>query len=225
MLNFVFVRRQNVEKFTKFEYFFKAHKMLILLVTEPPHAPELKPWSFSRRINNCVGEDNHWLFLQLCFYAQILSLFTLVLDFCQYYYFQPLARLDQVGPHSSCLTTCWFESRAALHWNELLYCQITLDLLTGSASASQEKFTTRHELALLRVSALTGMVMFAGMTSLFHTQLTGILTVSPESCKTLTCPADDDVTARVPLLLQLLILTYYSCIWVIFNLFINQRMK
>ncbi|XP_064422257.1 palmitoyltransferase ZDHHC21 [Latimeria chalumnae] len=43
------------------------------------------PW-----INNCVGEDNHWLFLQLCFYTQILSLFTLVLNFCQYYCFQPL---------------------------------------------------------------------------------------------------------------------------------------
>ncbi|GLD71595.1 palmitoyltransferase ZDHHC21 [Lates japonicus] len=84
-------------------------------------------------INNCVGEDNHWLFLQLCFYAQVLSLFTLVLDFCQYYYFQPLTGLDQ------------------------------------------EKFTTRHELALLRVSALMGVVMFGGMTSLFYTQMTGIL--------------------------------------------------
>uniref|UniRef100_A0A3Q3G3R7 Palmitoyltransferase n=1 Tax=Labrus bergylta TaxID=56723 RepID=A0A3Q3G3R7_9LABR len=87
------------------------------------------PW-----INNCVGEDNHWLFLQLCFYAQVLSLFTLVLDFCQYYYFQPLTGLDQ-------------------------------------------KFTTRHELALLRVSALMGLVMFGGMTSLFYTQMTGILSV------------------------------------------------
>lgn len=53
---------------------------------------------FLCRINNCVGEDNHWLFLQLCFYAQVLSLFTLVLDFCQYYYFQPLTGQDQVGP-------------------------------------------------------------------------------------------------------------------------------
>lgn len=43
-----------------------------------------------------MGEDNHWLFLQLCFYTQVLSLFTLVLDFCQYYYFQPLTSLDQV---------------------------------------------------------------------------------------------------------------------------------
>ncbi|XP_029461577.1 palmitoyltransferase ZDHHC21 isoform X4 [Rhinatrema bivittatum] len=42
------------------------------------------------RINNCVGEDNHWLFLQLCFYTQLLSAYTLLLDFCHYYYFQPL---------------------------------------------------------------------------------------------------------------------------------------
>ncbi|XP_064902215.1 palmitoyltransferase ZDHHC21 isoform X5 [Columba livia] len=45
------------------------------------------PW-----INNCVGEDNHWLFLQLCFYTQILSLYTLILDFCHYYYFLPLKK-------------------------------------------------------------------------------------------------------------------------------------
>lgn len=43
------------------------------------------PW-----INNCVGEDNHWLFLQLCFYTQLLSGYTLILDFCHYYYFLPL---------------------------------------------------------------------------------------------------------------------------------------
>ncbi|XP_054656025.1 palmitoyltransferase ZDHHC21 isoform X2 [Dunckerocampus dactyliophorus] len=87
------------------------------------------PW-----INNCVGEDNHWLFLQLCFYTQVLSLFTLVLDFCQYYYFQPLTQLDQ------------------------------------------EKFTTQHEVALLRLSALMGVVMFTGMSGLFYSQLAGILT-------------------------------------------------
>uniref|UniRef100_A0A8C9F985 Palmitoyltransferase n=1 Tax=Pavo cristatus TaxID=9049 RepID=A0A8C9F985_PAVCR len=45
------------------------------------------PW-----INNCVGEDNHWLFLQLCFYTQILSSYTLLLDFCHYYYFLPLKK-------------------------------------------------------------------------------------------------------------------------------------
>ncbi|KAF4802925.1 hypothetical protein TURU_019005 [Turdus rufiventris] len=43
-------------------------------------------------INNCVGEDNHWLFLQLCFYTQILSSYTLILDFCHYYYFLPLKK-------------------------------------------------------------------------------------------------------------------------------------
>ncbi|XP_046904875.1 palmitoyltransferase ZDHHC21 isoform X2 [Hypomesus transpacificus] len=85
------------------------------------------PW-----INNCVGEDNHWLFLQLCFYTQVLSLFTLFLDFCQYYYFQPLSKLDQ-------------------------------------------EFTTLHEVALLRGSAIMGLMMFGGMSSLFHTQITGIL--------------------------------------------------
>ncbi|XP_061620416.1 palmitoyltransferase ZDHHC21 isoform X3 [Phyllopteryx taeniolatus] len=84
-------------------------------------------------INNCVGEDNHWLFLQLCFYTQVLSGFTVALDFCQYYYFQPLAHLDQ------------------------------------------EKFTTRHELALLRASAITGVVMFGGISALFYSQLVGVL--------------------------------------------------
>ena len=44
----------------------------------------------------------------------------------------------------------------------------------------QEKFTTRHELALLRVSALSGLVMFGGMSSLFYTQMTGILSVSTQ---------------------------------------------
>lgn len=42
----------------------------------------------------------------------------------------------------------------------------------------QEEFTTRHELALLRLSALSGLVMFGGMSSLFYTQMTGILSVS-----------------------------------------------
>lgn len=42
----------------------------------------------------------------------------------------------------------------------------------------QEKFTTQHELALLRVSTLMGVVMFGGMSSLFYTQMTGILSVS-----------------------------------------------
>lgn len=51
---------------------------------------------FLCRINNCVGEDNHWLFLQLCFYTQILSSYTLILDFCHYYYFLPLKKASWV---------------------------------------------------------------------------------------------------------------------------------
>lgn len=51
---------------------------------------------FLCRINNCVGEDNHWLFLQLCFYTQILSSYTLILDFCHYYYFLPLKKENWV---------------------------------------------------------------------------------------------------------------------------------
>ncbi|KAJ6669531.1 hypothetical protein lerEdw1_000079, partial [Lerista edwardsae] len=47
------------------------------------------PW-----INNCVGEDNHWLFLQLCFYTQLLSSYTLLLDFCHCYYFEPLKKVN-----------------------------------------------------------------------------------------------------------------------------------
>lgn len=49
-----------------------------------------------------------------------------------------------------------------------------------SAFVHQEMFTTRHELALLRVSTLTGLVMFGGMSSLFYTQMTGILSVSTD---------------------------------------------
>uniref|UniRef100_A0A8C4SI87 Palmitoyltransferase n=1 Tax=Erpetoichthys calabaricus TaxID=27687 RepID=A0A8C4SI87_ERPCA len=87
------------------------------------------PW-----INNCVGEDNHWLFLQLCFYTQVLSLLTLALDFCQYYYFEPLARVQE-----------------------------------------QELFVFKHELAFLRISTFMGIIMFGGMSGLFYTQLTGVL--------------------------------------------------
>lgn len=114
------------------------------------------------RINNCVGEDNHWLFLQLCFYTQVLSLFTLALDFCQYYCFQPLTSLDQVAFRSRIGASApWMHGRG-----ELTVCFF------------QERFTTRHELALLRISALTGLVMFGGMSGLFYTQMTGILSVS-----------------------------------------------
>ena len=36
----------------------------------------------------------------------------------------------------------------------------------------------RHELALIRVSAIMGLVMIGGMSNLFYTQMAGILTVS-----------------------------------------------
>uniref|UniRef100_A0A8C5LYK6 Palmitoyltransferase n=1 Tax=Leptobrachium leishanense TaxID=445787 RepID=A0A8C5LYK6_9ANUR len=94
------------------------------------------PW-----INNCVGEDNHWLFLQLCFYTQVLSGYTLILDFCHYYYFLPLK------------------------------------------SISWDLFVFRHELALLRISTFMGILMFGGMSSLFYTQIMGILTI--EGSKTM----------------------------------------
>lgn len=58
-----------------------------------------------------MGEDNHWLFLQLCFYTQVLSLFTLVLDFCQYYYFHPLTGLDQVRSAADVLDLRVFGAR------------------------------------------------------------------------------------------------------------------
>uniref|UniRef100_A0ABB0MVI8 Palmitoyltransferase n=1 Tax=Homo sapiens TaxID=9606 RepID=A0ABB0MVI8_HUMAN len=45
------------------------------------------PW-----INNCVGEDNHWLFLQLCFYTELLTCYALMFSFCHYYYFLPLKK-------------------------------------------------------------------------------------------------------------------------------------
>ncbi|KAG9486705.1 hypothetical protein GDO78_006862 [Eleutherodactylus coqui] len=50
--------------------------------------------SLQTLINNCVGEDNHWLFLQLCFYTQLLSGYTLILDFCHYYYFLPMKAIN-----------------------------------------------------------------------------------------------------------------------------------
>lgn len=34
----------------------------------------------------------------------------------------------------------------------------------------------RHELALIRVSAIMGLVMFGGMSNLFYTQMAGVLT-------------------------------------------------
>ncbi|CAM9250523.1 unnamed protein product [Lampetra fluviatilis] len=44
------------------------------------------PW-----INNCVGEGNQWLFIQLCFYTQLLSTYALVVNFAHFYLLPPLA--------------------------------------------------------------------------------------------------------------------------------------
>ncbi|XP_033891474.2 palmitoyltransferase ZDHHC21 isoform X1 [Acipenser ruthenus] len=83
------------------------------------------PW-----INNCVGEDNHWLFLQLCFYTQVLSFYTLVLDFCHYYYFQPLTPVNAelfVFKHelaflrlSTCMGLLMFGGISALFYTQLM---------------------------------------------------------------------------------------------------------
>ncbi|XP_053558550.1 palmitoyltransferase ZDHHC21 isoform X2 [Bombina bombina] len=72
------------------------------------------PW-----INNCVGEDNHWLFLQLCFYTQLLSGYTLVLDFCHYYYFLPLKSLNWDTTTIEKMANCCEEtSRARKPWQQ-----------------------------------------------------------------------------------------------------------
>ncbi|KAM3654876.1 palmitoyltransferase ZDHHC21 [Ammospiza maritima maritima] len=101
------------------------------------------PW-----INNCVGEDNHWLFLQLCFYTQILSSYTLILEFCHYYYFLPLKKEN---------------------W---------------------DVFVFRHELALLRISAFMGLIILAGISRLFYTQLMGIFTDTTSIEKMSNCCED-----------------------------------
>ena len=48
------------------------------------------------RINNCVGEDNQWAFMQLLAYAYVLSLMTLVLDVMQLFYLPPCVTCDKV---------------------------------------------------------------------------------------------------------------------------------
>ncbi|MEE6459108.1 hypothetical protein FKM82_000541 [Ascaphus truei] len=72
------------------------------------------PW-----INNCVGEDNHWLFLQLCFYTQLLSAYTLLLDFCHYYYFLPLKNMNWDTTTIEKMSNCCEEiSRARKPWQQ-----------------------------------------------------------------------------------------------------------
>ncbi|XP_033636926.1 probable palmitoyltransferase ZDHHC21 [Asterias rubens] len=48
-------------------------------------------------INNCVGEDNQWIFLLLVFYALLLSLYTLVLDTLHFYYFPTCMSCDSLS--------------------------------------------------------------------------------------------------------------------------------
>lgn len=53
----------------------------------------------SCRINNCVGEDNQWLFMLLLFYTYVLSIFTLVLDICFLFDFIPCKNCSEVQIH------------------------------------------------------------------------------------------------------------------------------
>ncbi|XP_033103535.1 probable palmitoyltransferase ZDHHC21 isoform X2 [Anneissia japonica] len=48
------------------------------------------PW-----INNCVGEDNHWLFLLLVIYASLLSIYTFVLQMLYFYYLPACVSCDK----------------------------------------------------------------------------------------------------------------------------------
>ena len=48
------------------------------------------------RINNCVGEENRYLFLQLVFYAFLLSFTTLLLHIWNMYYAVPCQLCDMV---------------------------------------------------------------------------------------------------------------------------------
>ncbi|XP_030368130.1 palmitoyltransferase ZDHHC21 isoform X2 [Strigops habroptila] len=126
------------------------------------------PW-----INNCVGEDNHWLFLQLCFYTQILSSYTLILDFCHYYYFLPLKKENWEGR----------KGRRREGGEEGMKGKRKEKRKEGEKEGEKEErkkdvFVFRHELALLRISAFMGIIMLGGISGLFYTQLMGIFTGS-----------------------------------------------
>jgi len=69
------------------------------------------PAGVVRRINNCVGEDNQWAFMQLVAYAYILSLMTLVLDVMQLYFLPPCVSCDKARAtlnHLLTLCCCHF---------------------------------------------------------------------------------------------------------------------
>ncbi|XP_077980826.1 palmitoyltransferase ZDHHC21-like [Glandiceps talaboti] len=42
------------------------------------------PW-----INNCVGEDNKWIFVLLVFYGALMSFYALIITICHFYVFDP----------------------------------------------------------------------------------------------------------------------------------------
>ena len=52
------------------------------------------------RINNCVGEDNHYAFIQLIMYATVLCATSLLAVILHYYYF------DDCHPHEACHRVC-----------------------------------------------------------------------------------------------------------------------
>ncbi|XP_078251773.1 palmitoyltransferase ZDHHC21 isoform X3 [Rhinoraja longicauda] len=136
------------------------------------------PW-----INNCVGEDNQWLFLLLCFYTQFLSLFTLILNFCQYYYLQPLTKVKEVQTNK--------DQNITNSDNFFTFIQ------TQKFSTLWELFMFRHELALLRISTLMALVMIGGMSGIFFSQLTNVLTDVTTIERMSSCP-DEIFKPRKP---------------------------
>jgi hypothetical protein len=48
------------------------------------------------RINNCVGQENHYAFIQLLFYAFLLSGLSLILAVLHFFAYEPCTLCDQV---------------------------------------------------------------------------------------------------------------------------------
>ncbi|KAB1280172.1 putative palmitoyltransferase ZDHHC21, partial [Camelus dromedarius] len=87
-----------IPKIILFPHYEEGHipgVLIISVVLLYPSNKMLITFSF-KRINNCVGEDNHWLFLQLCFYTELLACYGLMFSFCHYYYFLPLKKRNVV---------------------------------------------------------------------------------------------------------------------------------
>ncbi|XP_077867184.1 palmitoyltransferase ZDHHC21-like [Saccoglossus kowalevskii] len=51
----------------------------------------------SGEINNCVGEDNKWIFVLLVFYGALMSFYALILIVCHFYIF-PKCQVDICNP-------------------------------------------------------------------------------------------------------------------------------